>query len=610
MSKHSGKKAPDRITARILPLLPLIMVLAVIPLIFRLYQYDTGLQNYDFFANEGISSEFALHGKMVAFIAVSAAMLILILYKSIKNRRFAFDRTFIPLFIYGTAALLSAIFSKYQPYPFTGSFEQFEPVWCLLGYVVAAYYAYLYVNDEDDLKILVRALAAGAGILVLIGLTQIFDRDILSSGFGRWLTIPSKYYRQLSGDGNEFIRKFKIWRVFMTFSNPNYVGSYVPLISPVMLMAAFEAEKTREKIAYGAVYAGLIVCLFGSGSKTGFAGLIVSMVILAAYLLKTGRKKIILTAFTAFLLLLAVYIVFGNNDYLKRIKSVFNITETTYDVTGIETLEDGVRIVYKNKGLTVSFDPERLGFSCRDDSGEELYMSLNDKNRLTIDDPGYEGLTIRPVQLEDNLNGFEIYASRAWYFARRNGKYYYYTPYGKLIGHSISRSNAWLDRHGLIATGRGFLWSRTLPLIGRNIVIGSGPDTFVFEYPGADFVASYNSRNWGLVVTKPHCMYLQIAVQTGLVSLLAVLAYYVMFAAGSIKELKLSDPAVKDQTGGTCTGAGEKYAHGILLAILAGTAGYMTAAIFNDSSIAIAPLFWTLTGIGPAVAGFGRENKR
>ena len=65
-----------------------------------------------------------------------------------------------------------------------------------------------------------------------------------------------------------------------------------------------------------------------------------------------------------------------------------------------------------------------------------------------------------------------------------------------------------------------------------------------------------------------------------------------------------------DKTGGTRTGAGEKYAHGILLAILAGTAGYMTAAIFNDSSIAIAPLFWTLTGIGPAVAGFGGKNKR
>ena len=630
MSKHVTKRIkPDSQGKRLPLLLPLMVTLAVIPLIFRLYRYDTGLQEYDFFSKNGISNEFALHGKMVAFIAVSAVMLLLIAYRCIREKKLLFDKMLIPLFAYGILAILSSIFSKYQPYPRTGVFEQFESCFVLIGYVIVVYYAFLFIRDGKDVRLLIGVLAAGAGLLVLVGLSQAMDHDILGTGFGRWLTIPSEYYSRLSSTGEEFVRKFKVWRVFMTFSNPNYVGSYVPLVLPVMLIVAFDTVRIRNRIIYGILCLGLLICLFGSGSKTGFAGLIVSLAIVAVYLARSGRKSVIFTISGAFIVLLVVYIFFGNNDYLKRIKSVFNIEETVYDVTGIETLDDGVRIVYKNKGLTVSFDPDMLGFSCRDDNGEELYMSLNDNQKLIVDEPGYEGLTIGPVELEDGIYGFEIYASRAWYFARLDGVYYFYTPYKKFIRHSISESTEWLDRHGLVATGRGFLWSRTLPLLKNNIILGSGADTFVFEYPGADFVASYNSGNWGFVVTKPHCMYLQIAVQTGILSLAAILVFYVMFVAGSLKIINgkvmsgktmngkeksgtiISGKTVSERSGYLSDNTREDGVsiYAVLTAIVAGTAGYMTAAIFNDSSIAVAPVFWALTGIGAAIVRIGRETQ-
>ena len=646
---NAGK---EKIPVDKIALIPVISVIAVIPLIFRLYQYDTGLEKYDFFGKNGISHDFALHGKMAAFAVISACMLIVIIYRGI-NKRLKLTKAFIPLLIYAGLALLSSVFSEYQPYPFPGIFEQFEPCFTLTGYAVAAYYTFLVIEDKEDVRILITALAAGAAILVVIGFMQAFFTDLFDTGFGRWLTIPSKYYKQLSGTGEEFRHKFKVWRVFLTFSNPNYVGSYIPLVSPVMLLMAFKSEKTAVRIFYGALYAGLIVCLFGSGSKTGFAGLIVSIAITAVYLAKTGKKTVILSICSAFAILLTLYIFIGNNDYLARIKSVFDHEQTVSDITGIETLDDGVRLVYKNNGIIVSFDPERLGFTCRDDNGTDLYMSLNDGQKLTIDDERFAGITIRPAKLNDEITGFEVFAVRSWYFARIDGEYYYYTPYGKFIKHSISESVKWLDDHGKIATGRGFLWAHTLPLLRSSLILGSGADTFALRYPGADFVASYNSGNWGFIVTKPHCMYLQIAVQTGVLSLIAFCGYYFMFVMTGLKVMGVKDgpdkegldkdyldtdslsktSPCKDSLNKTVSDknrlsktSSDKFrlnkvgqdkvgrdkvgrdkagrdkdrdiAQDMLMAVIAGTAGYMTAAVFNDSSVAIAPVFWVMTGIG------------
>ncbi len=584
---------------KVINLLPLILILSVIPLIFRLYQYDTGLGSYSFFTENGIAHDFALHGKMVSFIAVSAVMAVVIIIKTFIGRqgsRIKSAKVFIPLFIYAGLALLSGIFSRYKPYPFTGSFEQFESTFALLGYVLAAYYAFLMIEDEKDIYILVTALSIGAAILTVIGLFQAADHDLFDTALGKWLTIPMRYYRQLNGEGSEFRHKFLIWRVFMTFSNPNYVGSYVPLVLPVTLFMFLHSGKKPVKVMYAALSAGLLICLFGSGSKTGFAGLIVSVVILSVYYCRNGRKKLILSVSGGFLLILVLYVCLGNNDYLKRIRAVFDLNETASDVSGIETSNDGVKIIYRGNCLVISFDPERLRVSCKDDSGADLYMSLNAENELTVDDVRFSGITIAPAQLEEDCIGFYVHASRDWFFANKDGRYLMYTPYGKYIEHEVSESCEWLEKHGNLATGRGYLWSRTLPLLKKHIFLGSGADTFVFEYPNSDFVASYNSDNWGYVVTKPHCMYLQIAVQTGLLSLAAMLAYYIIFVVNSA---------------GCCFKVSDKnrpeFLPGLICAILSGSTGYMTAAFFNDSTIAVAPLFWVLTGIGLAAV---RINKK
>ncbi|MCR5324717.1 MAG: O-antigen ligase family protein [Lachnospiraceae bacterium] len=592
VSQKNRKKPEDYIT-----LIPLIAVIAVVPLVFRLYRYDTGLSGYDYFAADGTADDFALHGKMVLFTILSSVMACVAVIKLVKEKKkIRFSKIFIPLGVYALLALLSSIFSKYQPFPWTGIFEQFETCFVLMGYVITAYYAFLFVNSEDDLKVLVIAFAISTCIIVFIGFCQEFFTDLLNTGFGKFFAIPQKYRSQISESGEQLYFKFKIWRVYLTMSNPNYVGSYVSLVSPVFLMLVFADKRKWMKVFYAALYIGLMICLFGSGSKTGFVGIIGTLVMLIIIFARPS-KKFLMTAGIMAASILAVSVIYSlsvGNGYFKRLQESLHIEKTDNIVNGIETSKNDVRIIYRDTDLYVMFDNETVSFMCSDDAHKPLPLSFNeDQTEILIDDERYEGVSLKPVYLKEDVLGFEVYAGRSWYFANIDGEYFYYSPYGKFIRHSISKAWKWLDEHGLFATGRGYLWARTIPMLKDYIFLGSGADTFQLVYPGDDFVASYNSKNWGFIVTKPHCMYLQVAVQTGLISLIALLVFLALFVIGSIKNVR------KDKE--------RDLAYYLTGGICAGVFGYLITQVFNDSTVAIAPLFWGLIGIGLAA---GRMMKQ
>ncbi len=81
--------------------------------------------------------------------------------------------------------------------------------------------------------------------------------------------------------------------------------------------------------------------------------------------------------------------------------------------------------------------------------------------------------------------------------------------------------------------------------------------------------------------------YLQIAVQTGLVSMIAFLLFYLFYFVTSIRLYMKSKL--------------DSYETQIGAAILVGTFGYMIMGLANDSSITVAPIFWLLMGIGIAI---------
>ena len=79
-------------------------------------------------------------------------------------------------------------------------------------------------------------------------------------------------------------------------------------------------------------------------------------------------------------------------------------------------------------------------------------------------------------------------------------------------------------------------------------------------------------------------MYLQIGVQTGLISLAAFLLFYLMYAFQSIRLY--------------IRGRFDSFAAQAGVGIFIGTVGYMLCGISNDSMLVVSPVFWTLLGLG------------
>ena len=139
-----------------------------------------------------------------------------------------------------------------------------------------------------------------------------------------------------------------------------------------------------------------------------------------------------------------------------------------------------------------------------------------------------------------------------------------------------------------LGSARGYIWSRSLPMLKDTILIGNGPDTFVLEFPQNDRLAkwwAYDTPN--MLVDKPHNLYLQIALNEGV---LALVAFLVLVGAYVIDSFRLY--ALKNYYEGKQI---------IGMATCLGIIGYLGAGIFNDSIISVAPIFWILLGSGVAI---------
>ena len=598
-----GKKPSSQMSKA--AFIPLIIAIAFLPLIIRMKTYDSGLSIFNWFSSDGNKLDFFLYYKSYIFTGISAIISIILLWNLIQHRfinskkdnmliedgRYKGNTAFIPLIIYGAFALLSTIFSKYSSFGYTGIYEQFESVFVLLGYCLIVYYAFLVIRTEEDVKYIMKWLLASALILCFIGLTQAFGHDFFSTTFGKKLIIPSSHWNAI----NELEFNFEKNRVFLTLYNPNYVGSYVALILPILVMLLFFTKNNKLRIAYVVSILSLIISLIGSSSRAGLVGLAVSMI----FLLILMRKKLLahwkvaagaLITSVAGVILLTAF--FGNN-FLGRFQNIISDSKTPeYALSSIRTNDDNVEITYNKNKLYIQMDITEdnvIDLRLKDGNNTPVESGYDEEtSSYLMNDPRFSSLPIQILNINDGY-GFSITIDGTrWIFTNQteDGTYYYLNNFGKL-DKIVPSESAVFTNYQRLGSGRGFIWAKTIPLLKNHMLLGSGADTFSLVFPHNDYVGRYHFGDIDSIFTKPHSMYLQIGVQTGVLSLIGFLAFYIIYFINSIGlYFKNNFDTYLSQVGA---------------AIFLGTLGYMIAGIFNDSTITVAPVYWALTGIGLAI---------
>jgi len=572
-------------------LIPLIFILVVLPLISKLYIYDPKLSGFNWFPDSTEMYDIFLYYKSVFFILTAVIMALLILGKRfIEDRHAITSLEFFPLAAYAVLAFLSTLFSQYRSYGFAGIYEQFESVWVLLGYCVAAYYAYLFV-EKEDLAFLIRCFLIGIALLTALGLSQALCHDFFRSDLGQKIVTYGTKFSSLSFN-------FEEDRVYMSLYNPNYVGSYAALVFPVLICCVIffkTSSKTDrngklvsiiECIVSLLLLAGLTFCLFKSASKSGIIAVAGSFFLLFIVLIPHMKKYWYFGVLAILLTAGSIFFVDRTMDHRlsSSIKALFQGEKTTYPLEDITVTEENVSFTYLGKTLHFLMK-ENYELEVTDEDGTVLPLEFDGNYTYTIADERYTDISVFQFLIEDTVSmGIDLLGT-TWYFSNDNdtGEYLFYNIYGKWTPFTKAPSALFTGRES-IATGRGYIWSRTIPLLKKYILLGSGADTFTIVFPNNDYLGMYNSGYTGQTITKPHNLYLQIAVQTGVLSLIAFLAFYLIYFVNS---LLIYTKCRFDS-----------YENKIGFGIFIGSFGYLVSGIINDSMITVAPVFWVLMGVG------------
>ncbi len=592
--------------------LPSIFVMAVVPLLVRAVKYKIGLAQYAWFDNREENWELFLKFKQQALGIAGVIMLLIISYHLLKvlfkgkeqrtkktrakiadfgmeNGVWKWDISLFPLLAYLALALLSTLLSTYASYGYSGAHEQFESLFVLLTYGMIVIYTFWAISGEKSMKALEIGFLCGVSLLCILGLLQFSGNDLFRTKLGVRMILPSELYER-SGGNLQF--NFPLNQVYLSLYNPNYVGQYVSLVLPVIAALFINCSDKKMRLWYGLLILGLLICLVGSGSKTAFITLIFTVILMLLLFRKKllQNKRMTALGLSGAAVFIAAMVLFMGNSFFERLRAALQFPENPdYALSAMTADKDKIRLTYKGETAELIADSEAAGgFRLFSESGQEIATRYDERSQTYF----FENSSFSEIPLQifpDGEGAVEMkwtIEHKDWHLYYEASGFYYVTGFNK-ADRMVEIEKGLFQKHESFATYRGYIWSRTMPLLKKYFFLGAGADSFTLVFPQHDYLGKAYNRFEDTLITRPHNFYLQVAVQTGVLSMLSVLAFYILYLLQSLKLY--------------WKGEFDDYFSRIGAAVLIGSLGYMVSSVFNDSTITVAPVFWGLMGVGLAM---------
>ncbi len=582
--------------------LPIVLMLAIVPLIVRLNIIPLD-PSIGIFWTSKIETDIYCFSKSVMIISLAVVMFISLFFM-VNKYNLKIDR--ITKIIYASVGLflvmsiLSSVASEYKHVALWGAPERHEGLVMHMCYITMFLYTYFIMRSSEDFKYIKYALIFLSLIMIIIGVSQVINKDILTSDFIYNLTTPDKYkdiVKPVSTNG----------LVYLTLMNPNYVGSYASLIIPFFSVIALSNHENKIlRTIMGVIVVATSLILVKANSQAGLVGVslgILAVIAINFKIIFKSRKLLIGTivfavAATGIANTVSQGLLIHNTvDIILDAKTLFAnkdsyVYDPTYGLPVYDVKTDGneARIETVDGQLNLDFKDDAT-IVIKDSKGNLVENKYNSEEKnYTLTAP-YDKMKILKSSQSNSS-----YAQIALYY---NEFTYYLLEWVK--GDGIYLIDAQANRFELevaphigfegsekVGSMRGYIWSRTLPLIAKKPLLGYGPDNFLMAFPQYDIVAkTYAYDTPFMIVDKPHNIYLLYAVNSGIIALGAMLVLWGVYIIKSFKLYALRKEYTK----------GEYYGIACTVAIT----GYLAAGFFNDSVPVVAPIFWVLLGAGYAL---------
>lgn len=578
-------------------LLPICLILLLVPLIVRMKLVE--LKGIEFLTWNGqkYNADFFSYYKMIIFtlLAFISMFLFVIKHKLEYFLNFKKSKLYIPLGAYGLLVLLSSVLSQYKKVSFFGYVDRYEGALVILCYIAVFFVTFNMIDDEKDLKKVIKYLFIGSGIVGLIGLLQFVGIDPLKSGIAKSFIVPGQYQ---NADIN-----FRLGDniVYSTLYHYNYVGSYSAMLMPLFMAILIFAKDKKMRIISGILSAMMTVLWIGSTSRAGYIGGTVAIL----FLMIISKNKIFRNKKITLILGIGLIVGFvGANAIMggyitERFKSLGRDVGIIKDDTAQQEAKAPINYIKVEKD-NIKFDSYGIDYSIKKVNGELEITGNNEKLNLkntdptkhlwTIENPGYEQVQITIGKIKEgdqrdallfknNIVQLNFDITKENSIKILDNRFMEFMPQkAKSIG---------FEGKERMGSARGYIWSRTLPMLKETLILGKGPDTYCIYFPQNDILGKLKAYDtlW-MLVDKPHNIYLQIGFGTGIISLIAFLAFVGGVIGILFKRYISFSPESDTQA--------------IAVGCMLGVIGYMFAGIFNDSVITVAPVFWILIGVGMA----------
>ena len=590
---------------------PIAVILTIVPLIVRMKKVAIDPAAVKLV---GEASELDLFSQNKAFmLMIFCGILILlsiIFFKDLFKKRDKITLiSIVCMGIFFIFSLISALSSKYIQTTIWGYYDKAEGIITIGCYLILFIYSIYAFKSIGDYKYITYPLMIVVFINAFLGVFQYFGYDLIKTNLGQLIAIPSKYNIKASS----LSLLYESHKLYGTLFHYNYVGSFVAIVLPILFIAAaIEFENIMYKVALIFSCLFSIWLLLGSTSRAGLIGVIVSLIagiIIFVKLLLPKWKPILIGFVVLCVIIIGVNFVSGNKIF-SRIPSMASDIVSLFKSNDDFNLKDNVPIkdiqYTDNGGVVAVLQNDSLEFYVQD--GEYVFKDSNgnpvdytrNKNNLTTTDPRFSNISFTFGKLPDANKSNGLYlnlnSKPAFIFKLSNGKLH-------LVDNNNFQDIELVDAESIgfkgkekIGSARGYIWSRTLPLLKGHLITGHGPDTFMYEFPQNDMIAKLYAYGESIMtVDKPHNMYLQIAFSDGLIALIAFLVAAILYLVDSFKLYALKAKYTVSESLGAAT--------------TLGVLGYLAAGIFNDSTISVAPIFWIVFGVGFALNYINKTNK-
>jgi O-antigen ligase len=582
--------------------LPIVLIAAVVPLIVHYKKINLSEVVASYWIRD-YNTDFFSYYKMIFLLGFSLLALIsfYIYFRKEAGKKLKKTAYYYPIFIYLIMILLSTFFSKAQLTSLQGFPDRYEGMPVLIAYLLITVITINLFNKKEQFEFLLKALLTSAVIIAIIGLTQFFGCDFFQNILGQKLILPESNFAELSTAMDFRFEGSNI--LFATFYNPNYAGSYFSMLLMLSTVLYFFARSKKRIIVLAAASSFIFAAWLGSLSRAGILGAMVSTLVMVVILNKRliEKYKKVLILLLIFLAVFTIMDIYTDGSLRKEFLSLGTETQLAFmgETAQIKELKSEAGYLHfktEEEYLRFGFERENdFQLIVLNESDQKLDYSLSQSEKeagyFKFEDPELAAYRFKVLESENNDNLILEFK-----YGNKTAEFLYAS---KLNGFFIigMRNNIYpleeveslgFEGKEMLASKRGYIWSRTLPLIKEKPILGYGPDTFAIFFPQHDVVGKFKYFNRSkIIVDKPHNLYLQIGFNTGLISLAAVL---ILFGSYFFRNLKLY-----------LTCKFDNYYTEIGLAFLAAFTAYAAAGFFNDSVVSVAPLFWIILGLAGAV---------